>query len=380
VNASVGGSGPVNASPVSASPVSVGPADASPADASPAVASQGNGSSTSFAVARAGQAQKLGEAVDAITTVVAARAAAGDLALPGPIFIGIGASLAAACAPVWTPRSRGIHSWRLGAGDHPLPFPPSRHPVVGVSQSGRSAETLAAVESVDERLRYAVVNEIPSPLADAATVVIGLGNLPDSYASTTGYTATVAALGILADAWGGGTIDPDWRNLAETFRAAEQRLTEPVHGLAAVFDGARSADFIGAGPSVGSAEAGALLFREVARVPATGMGTRQYLHGSMESAGDGVHVLFGEAREAEVAVTLAEAGHQAILVTTEDVPSRRNLATVRLPERPVAQRAILEVLVLQILVAAVAERRALDIEEFVFHHSDTKVPAQVQSA
>jgi glucosamine--fructose-6-phosphate aminotransferase (isomerizing) len=247
--------------------------------------------------------------------------------------------------------------------------------VVGVSQSGRSAETLAVLESVEQELRYAVVNTAPSPIADVARTVIDIGNIPDSYASTVGYTATVAALGILADAWDQGGADPGWQTLAAAFAEAEQRLTEPVTALAAVFAEARAADFVGAGPSVGSAEAGALLFREVARVPATGLGTRQYLHGSMESAGDTVHVLFGDVREPAVADTLAVAGHQVILVTTADVESRRNLATVRLPQRPPAQRAILEVLVMQILVAAVADLLAVDIEEFVFHHSDTKVAA-----
>jgi len=110
-------------------------------------------------------------------------------------------------------------------------------------------------------------------------------------------------------------------------------------------------------------------------VPSTGMGTRQYLHGSMESAGDSVHVLFGDTREIEVAATLAAAGHQVILVASQDVPGGRNLETVRLPARPPAQRVILEALAMQILVAAVAEQRAIEIEEFIFHNSDTKVPA-----
>ena len=57
------------------------------------------------------------------------------------------------------------------------------------------------LESVEEQLRYAVVNTAPSPIADVASTVIDIGNIPDSYASTVGYTATVAALGILADAW-----------------------------------------------------------------------------------------------------------------------------------------------------------------------------------
>lgn len=331
--------------------------------------------SVSFAKARADQAQRLGEAIGDVIPAMAGLAAAGDFAGAGPIFVGIGASHAAACAPVWTLRARGIHSWRLGAGDYPLPFPRSDHPVVGVSQSGRSAETLAVLESIGQNQRYAVVNRIPSPIADAAKTVIGIGNIPDSYASTVGYTATVAALGILADSWDGGAIDPGWRDMAAVLHEAEHRLTGPVRELAAAFAHARSADFVGAGPSVGSAEAAALLFREVARVPATGMGTRQYLHGAMESAGDSVHVLFGGTREAEVAATLAAAGHQAILVTTQDVAPSRNLATVRLPARPPAQRVILEALAMQILVAEVAEQRAIEVEEFVFHNSDTKVPA-----
>jgi glucosamine--fructose-6-phosphate aminotransferase (isomerizing) len=327
-----------------------------------------------FADARSGQARRLGEAIGTVATAAADLAMAGDLAGPGPVFVGIGASHAAACAPVWMLRARGIHSWRLDAGDYPLPFPVSAHPVVGVSQSGRSAETLAVLESVDQTRRYAVVNTTPSPIASAAKVLVDIGNIPDSYASTVGYTATVAALGILADMWDGGAIDAAWYDMADVLSQTERLLTEPVRQLAGVFAQARSADFVGAGPSVGSAEAAALLFREVARIPATGMGTRQYLHGSMESAGDSVHVLFGEAREAEVAATLAAAGHQVILVTSQDVAPGPNLAAVRLPERSPAQRVILEALAMQILVAAVAEQRAIEIEEFVFYNSDTKVP------
>ena len=282
---------------------------------------------------------------------------------------------------MWSLRSRGIHSWRLGAGDQPLPFPATVHPVVGVSQSGRSAETLAVLESVEAPLRYAVVNSAPSPIAEVATTVIGLGNRPDSYASTVGYTATVAALGILADAWDGGVIDPSWADLAALFAEVERRLTGPVAELAVFFDGVTSADFIGAGPSAGSAEAAALLFREAVRLPSAGMGTRQYLHGSMESAGDSVHVLFGGTRQAEVAGTLAAAGHRAIMVTSDQgLEAGAAVAMVRLPHVLEAQQAILEVLTMQILVAAVAARRAVDIEDFVFHNSDTKVPASESAA
>jgi glucosamine--fructose-6-phosphate aminotransferase (isomerizing) len=337
-----------------------------------------NGYNT-FADARATQADELGRAIPLIAAQIADRQAAGELEGPGPVFVGIGASLAAACAAVWELRSRGIHSWRLGAGDLPVPFPESVHPIVGISQSGRSAETLAVLDSVAPELRLAVVNTEPSPISQIAST-IALGNLADSYASTIGYTATVAALGMLADAWDGGRIDSGWFTLNETFSRVEADLVKRVSGLAELFRTVASSDFVGAGPAVGSAEAGALLFREVARIPATGMSTRQYLHGSMESAGDGVHVVFGDSRELDLATTLSEAGHHVILISGEPVDSTPTLHVVQLPKLPAAQRAVLEALVMQVLVGAVAAVRGVEIEEFVFHNADTKVPVDAGGA
>jgi glucosamine--fructose-6-phosphate aminotransferase (isomerizing) len=337
-----------------------------------------NGYNT-FADARATQADELGRAIPLIAAQIADRQAAGELEGPGPVFVGIGASLAAACAAVWELRSRGIHSWRLGAGDLPVPFPESVHPIVGISQSGRSAETLAVLDSVAPELRLAVVNTEPSPISQIAST-IALGNLADSYASTIGYTATVAALGMLADAWDGGRIDSGWFTLNETFSRVEADLVKRVGGLAELFRTVASSDFVGAGPAVGSAEAGALLFREVARIPATGMSTRQYLHGSMESAGDGVHVVFGDSRELDLATTLSEAGHHVILISGEPVDSTPTLHVVQLPKLPAAQRAVLEALVMQVLVGAVAAVRGVEIEEFVFHNADTKVPVDAGGA
>lgn len=326
-----------------------------------------------FAAARATQAAALDTAIAAIAAEVREQQGAGAFAGPGPIFVGIGASLAAACAPVWTLRGRGIHAWRLGAGDHPVPFPSSAHPIVGISQSGKSTETLAVLGSVDPGLRYAVVNSFPSPVSELAAAALSLGGIPDSYASTIGYSATIVGLGMIADAWGGGRIDAGWQRLPELFRQVEEVVGARVGDLAETFAGVTTADFVGAGPAVGSAEAGALLFREVARIHSAGMSTRQYLHGSMESAGEGVHVLFGDGRELETATTLADAGHRVILITSEDIAETPRLQAIRLPRVQASQRAVLEGLVMQILVGEVAVARGVEIEEFVFHNSDTKV-------
>lgn len=334
----------------------------------------------SYAEARASQADALAAAIARLGGEVRAQQDAGAFRGPGPIFLGIGASLAAACAPVWTLRARGIHSWRLSAGDYPLPFPSSVHPVFAISQSGRSTETLAALDSLGPELRYAVVNTDPSPLATAAGTFLPLGNIPDSYASTIGFTATVTALGMIADAWDGGEVDLGWEKVPHFVRWADDEIGGRADELAASFDGALWADFIGSGPSAGSAEAGALLFREVARIPASGMSTRTYLHGSMESASAaGVHVVFGAERELEVARMLTAAGNRVILITGDTVDPEPGLQVVTLPRVAPSQRAVLEAIAMQVIVEAVARARGVEIEEFVFFHDDTKVAGPTET-
>ena len=327
----------------------------------------------SLAEARAGQADLLEQAIPRIGDQVRRARQAGALSGPGPIFLGIGASFAASAGAVWTLRSRGIDSWRLNAGEYPVPFPVSDHPIVGVSQSGRSAETLAVLSATSGKLRMAVVNVAPSPVADIASTPIALGNLPDSYASTTGYTATIAALSMIAEAWDAGEIDPTWIKLVGHVRQLERDMAARARDLASVLAGAVAADYAAAAPSVGSAEVGSLLLREIARVPAAGFSTRQYLHGAMESAGRTAHVLIGGERELSVAQTLARAGHEAILITTLDVAAQRHLAVVRIPDVSVVQRTILETLVMQSLAVETALIKGIDPDAFVFFHNDTKV-------
>lgn len=325
------------------------------------------------AEARAAQAARLEQAIAHLAGQLREAQGRGALAGPGPIFLGIGASHAASAAAVWTLRSRGIDASRLNAGEHPLPFPASPHAVIGVSQSGKSAETLAVLRSVDAARRLAVVNVAPSPLADLAATAVSLGNLPDSYASTIGYTATVAALGMIAEIWDGGAVDPSWAALPAAFRRLEEILRARGPALASPLADAAAVDYAAAAATAGSAEVGALLLREVARVPATGLSTRQYLHGAMESAGRTAHVLMGDEREAALAQTLARAGHDTILLTSLPVAEEARLAVLPVPALPPAQRAILEALAMQALAVETALRRGINPDAFVFHPTDTKV-------
>lgn len=291
----------------------------------------------------------------------------------GPVFLGIGASLAAAASAVWHLRKRGFEASRMDPGESPLPITVGTSPVFAVSQSGRSTETIASFESVEPRRRFAIVNVSPSPLSAMACDTVELGNIDDSYASTIGFTATVTALGMLAEAWGGGTPRKDWDTLGVRLGTFESQVNEESERAAELFARTASADFVGSATSLGSAELGALLFREVTRIPSTAMSTRQYLHGAMESAGEGVHVLLGNEREYQAALMLAGAGHPVILVTDTPMPSDPGICMIAIPAVPDTERGVFEARVLQQLAQKVARLRGIDIEEFVFHNSDTKL-------
>ena len=329
-----------------------------------------------FREGRRVQARALAAAVGPIREQVLALQRDGRLEGPGPVFVAIGASHAAAAAPVWVMRSRAIEAMRLVAGDLPLPYPVSTHPVLGVSQSGQSSETIAVLESVPSGLRHSLTNRRPSLVDDLASVRIWLGNLPDSYASTIGYTATLMTLGMIADAWDGEPIDPAWDELPGLIAAQEATIGYRVEAFAAATDGAAMVDFVGGGPAVGSAEAGALLLREVARVPAAAHSTRQYLHGPMESSGRAAHVILGDAREWQLAATLAESGRPVLLVTSEPMTEGPCLHVIQLPALRPVPRAVLEAVVLQTLAESIASRTGVDIEAFVFHNDDTKVASE----
>jgi glucosamine--fructose-6-phosphate aminotransferase (isomerizing) len=327
----------------------------------------------SLAKARADQADRLEAAAEAIAEEVQAANDAGVLRGPTPIFIGIGASLAACAAAVWTLRARGLAAVRLNAGECPLPFPKSAAPLIGVSQSGKSSETLAVFESIDHSQRVSVVNAKTSPMAALSSIHISLGDLPDSYASTIGYTATLMALGMLAEAWNDGAIDAAWPAAATAVRELEEHLGRRIDEFVAPLVKANYVDCAATASSLGSAEVGSLLLREVARLPATGMSTRQYLHGAMESAGEGAHILFGDTREIELARVLARAGHETIVVSALDVAEERRLRHIALPRHLPAHRPILEAIVMQTLAVHTALARGLDPDAFVFQNDDTKV-------
>jgi glutamine---fructose-6-phosphate transaminase (isomerizing) len=252
--------------------------------------------------------------------------------------------------------------------------------VIAVSQTGKSAEIVAALQGLPPGCaRLAVTDDPGSPVAGLAEATIGLGLLEDSNVRTVGYTGTLQALLLLRDALAPRRAPAaDWDGLADEVDRqvpAAERLAGEL--LASLRDIA-SFDVVGSGAQAGTAAQGALLLREVAKLPAAAYETHQYLHGPIEAAGPGLALLvIGGAREAKLARSMADAGATVVLITgtavTGEDTGRPGLTVARLPAAGDAALAVLGILPLQAISGALAQAAGHPDGEFRFHQDDTKV-------
>jgi glutamine---fructose-6-phosphate transaminase (isomerizing) len=287
------------------------------------------------------------------------------------VFAGIGASAHALIPAVLALRAAGRRAFALQATE--LDDPGAREladAFVLVSQSGASTETVAALERIQGVPMVAITARGDSPLAEASHAWLPLGPEPDTPVATLSYTATLQALGMLCDLLVLGANRPVWSELPSLAEEVLAASAEPAAALAGDFAGLTALEAVGGGPGLASARETALLAREALRLPATGMETREYLHGPLEAVAPGFGaVIFGRERERSLAESMASFGAHVMLVgdRNADVPG------VTLPEVPPIAAPILQILPAQLLVDEVATRRGLTIGELRRHQDDTKV-------
>jgi fructoselysine-6-P-deglycase FrlB-like protein len=255
--------------------------------------------------------------------------------------------------------------------------------VIAVSQSGKSAEIVAALAGPASGYPKLVVTDGPdAPAARLADATVGLALLEDSNVRTIGYTGTLQALFLLADALAQPASSPaiDWDWLADEVDRQLPAADQLAAGLLDSLAGVRSFDLVGSGGQAGTAAQGALLLREVAKRPASAYETYQYLHGPIEAAGPGLGLLIiGGAREARLAASLAGTGAQILLITALDdaqtaaAARAAGVTLFRVPRGDDAALGLLGILPLQTISGALAQAAGLPDGEFRFHQDDTKV-------
>jgi glutamine---fructose-6-phosphate transaminase (isomerizing) len=289
------------------------------------------------------------------------------------VFTGMGASLSAGVPAALILRAAGRPALAMPAT---AVLDPGGERVgaayVAISQSGRSAETIAALDAV-ERPRLALTNAATSQLAEVADVTLPIGSAPDAGIAVLSYTASLLAAAALASALVAGEPGLDVRRLAAAVAEVLERADPVVRRVAGRLGDARAVDLAGSGFSAASAGYGALLLREAARIPAAGFDSHQYLHGPLEVAEAGVGaVLLGDGREVGLARYLAAAGAAVLLVAGRGVVAPGGVELVTLPDVPAPLRPILEAVPLQLLADRLARAGGLVPGRFRHHQDDTK--------
>lgn len=314
-----------------------------------------------FAEIVASEPAALARIVAEFPDAVRAAALDGLFAAGHPVIAGMGASHAAAAPLVVDLTRAGVAARRSDCSDMPMPGP---DPVLALSQSGRSPETVAAVEAAPAGARYSLTNASTSPVADAADVALSLGDARDSLVSSVGFTGLVVGGGIVADAWIG--LSRPWGDLSARVMETVEQAIPVVADFVSAAAGAGAIDVVGAASALGAAENGALLLREGLGLPATAMQTRMYLHGPVVPGRAVPRVLIGGAREARLATELPD-GTPVLFIDIEDVPAAPSL-TVNAPASDAATATVLAATVMQQLLISLAEARGhripRKIEEF----------------
>lgn len=157
--------------------------------------------------------------------------------------------------------------------------------IVAISQSGRSFETVRAVEALragDDAPVVVLVNEASSPLAEAGDVVLPLLAGHESAIATKTYLAAMTALLLVAAEGAPDLLDP--HELERAIDAVQVLALDQAIGPRAAghLARARSIMIVGRGPSLGAATYGALTIKEAAAIPAEGMSGGAFRHGPVE--------------------------------------------------------------------------------------------------
>jgi glutamine---fructose-6-phosphate transaminase (isomerizing) len=265
-----------------------------------------------------------------------------------------------------------------------------RDPVVGpedlivvISQSGETADTLAAVK--EARLRgarvLAISNVVDSAIPRASNGVLYTHAGPEiGVASTKCFTAQLAALALVAIHFGRrtGALGPDAAaKLVGELALIPTKMTEALEGLgdlrelAREYQTARDFLFIGRGINYPIALEGALKLKEISYIHAEGYAAGEMKHGPIALIDDGVPVVVLAPRGpgydkvlSNLSEVRARNGH-IIGVGTQGDQQLSGLCdrVLSIPDVPAALQPFLTVLPLQLMSYAIAVAKGNDVDQ-----------------
>jgi len=249
--------------------------------------------------------------------------------------------------------------------------------VILVSRSGESVEVTKLLPLLKQARTkvIGVVNVPGSTLAREATQTVIVGSPPDELAAIQTYTGTIVTLLLLGSAYFLDLYGAMKVELDASIEALSGWIPECFHWSGAwpsFFASASPLYVLGRGASLASVGAGALLFHEVAKMPAVGMSAAQFRHGPVEVVNEQFRaVIFGsQAVSREIDHALAEdllSANSNVRWIGPLVPDSRVTSLypwpAGLPERfaPIA-----EIIPMQIAAYRTAQWRGIPLGQFRF--------------
>jgi glucosamine--fructose-6-phosphate aminotransferase (isomerizing) len=255
--------------------------------------------------------------------------------------------------------------------------------VVAISQSGETADTLAAVK--EARARGCRVLAI-SNVVDSAIPRSSHGSLythagPEiGVASTKCFTAQLAALALVAIHLGRrtGTLGPEAAaKLVSELSGIPTKMVETLEGLgdmaelANAYKNAHDFLFLGRGTNYPIALEGALKLKEISYIHAEGYAAGEMKHGPIALVDDGVPVVVlapkGPGYEkvlSNLAEVKARNGHIIAIATKGDTEITKLAERVlAIPDAPASLQPFLTVLPLQLMSYAIALAKGNDVDQ-----------------
>ena len=206
-------------------------------------------------------------------------------------FVGCGTSFHAAKYATELCLRRGIPAAAFLASEYvasPPPVPEGTL-VVGVTQSGETADTLSALRTVGDARTLALTNNVNSTAARECDDVLPIHAGPEiGVAATKTFSSQVATAGLFLERL--AEVHPDATPAGEAFRSAllalpdavEQLLGETaVDEVVRAQEGASAYFFVGRGTGYAVALEGALKFKEITYEHAEGFAAGELKHGPL---------------------------------------------------------------------------------------------------
>jgi glucosamine--fructose-6-phosphate aminotransferase (isomerizing) len=255
---------------------------------------------------------------------------------------------------------------------------------LAISQSGETADTLAAVKIAKARgaRAYAVCNVVGSAIpreCDGGTLFTRAG--PEiGVASTKAFTTQLAALYLLAVKLGRlrGTLTAEAaREHLEALRHVPSWMEQMIRQEAAVMPvakrcaAARDVLFLGRGNQYPAALEGALKLKEISYIHAEGYAAGEMKHGPIALIDEEMPVVVLATREPAYEKTLGNMeevrarGGQVYAVVSEGDVHAASLAQVALtvPQAPPLLASLLSIIPLQFLAYHVADLKGTDVDQ-----------------